>query len=61
MLYHLIIGPTLLVLLMLGWWAFQEWVRRETPNLKPDCDVLESRFLDCHGCHHSKQCQLHPH
>ena len=57
MLYHLAIGIGLMVVLMLLWLGVQHLVRKNSPELPPDCDVLEGK-IGCHGCALEDKCQL---
>ncbi len=56
MLHDLIIAVGGIILLMAGWILFQNWVRKNSPELPPDCDVLEGRF-GCSTCALADHCQ----
>ena len=36
-------------LLMTGWYVVQGWVRRHSPEIGEDCDILEGRW-GCGDC-----------
>ncbi|MCC6487923.1 MAG: hypothetical protein IT364_10525 [Candidatus Hydrogenedentes bacterium] len=47
-----------LVVIMLLWLAVQVFVRRQTPEANPDCDLLRGVIHDCGGCGHSASCAM---
>ncbi len=49
MLSQLAIAITGLGLLMTGWYVVQGWVRRHSPEIGDDCDILEGRW-GCGDC-----------
>lgn len=55
MLYHLLLTPLLLGLLLAAWIGFQGWVRRMSPGLRADADVLRGRF-SCGTCIEFESC-----
>ena len=55
MLLQLLLTMAVLGALMGGWLGLQAWVRRGSPELTPDCDVLHGRW-GCHGCSLSSAC-----
>ena len=55
MLYHLLITPLLLGILIAAWLGFQAWVRKRSPGMRPDADVLQGRF-SCGTCFEFESC-----
>lgn len=55
MLIQLAITVLVLFIIMGGWLALQAWVRRISPGLPDDCDVLRGRW-GCHGCSPTGRC-----
>jgi hypothetical protein len=58
MLYHLVITIVLLGLLLAAWVGFQAWVRRLTPGMSEDADVLRGRFGSCGVCLGFEACKI---
>ncbi len=48
MIYHFLITTVVIFILMVVWFAIQNWARKEE-GLPEDCDVLENR-IGCHAC-----------
>ncbi len=57
MLYHLLITPLLVGLLLVGWIGFQAFVRKRTPGMGHDADVLRGRF-SCGTCVGFEACHV---
>jgi len=57
MLYHLVITTLLVALLMGGWIGLQSWVRRRSPWMSHDTDVLQGRF-SCGTCIGFEDCHI---
>jgi hypothetical protein len=57
MLYHLLITPLLVGLLLACWIGFQAFVRRRSPGLGHDADVLQGRF-SCGTCIGFEDCHV---
>ncbi len=55
MLYHILITPLLLGLIIAAWLGFQSWVRKRSPGMRPDADVLRGRF-SCGTCFEFESC-----
>jgi hypothetical protein len=56
MLLQLAITLGVLTLLMGGWFAVQSVIRRQTPGMAPDDDVLIGRW-GCGGCIRKGRCE----
>ncbi len=56
--YHLAITIVALGLLLTAWVLFQGWVRRHTPGMREDADVLRGRFGSCGACFGFEDCHL---
>lgn len=48
-----------MVFIAVVWFAVQQLVRRNSPHLPPDCDLLEGMGHDCGNCNLSETCGLH--
>ncbi len=59
LLYTFGIGIGGMVFIAVVWVGVQQWVRRNTPNVPDDCDLLEGMGHDCGSCNHSDTCGLH--
>ena len=57
MIYHLLITPLLVGLLLAGWIGFQSFVRKRSPLMTPDSDVLQGRF-SCGTCISFEECHV---
>lgn len=57
MLAHLVIATSALGLFMTGWYLLQAWVRRHSPDLPEDGDILEGKW-GCQGCLFLHRCKL---
>jgi len=57
MFYQLVIAISGIAVLLGFWIVFQNWIRKQTPELSDDCDVLEGRF-GCGDCAVSQSCVL---
>lgn len=55
MLLQLAITFLVLGAIMGGWLGLQAWIRRASPQLSGDCDVLQGRW-GCHGCSLTGRC-----
>ncbi len=58
MLYHAAVTILALGLLLSAWVAFQSWVRRATPGMREDADVLRGRFGSCGACFGFEDCRI---
>ncbi|OQY27747.1 MAG: hypothetical protein B6244_09575 [Candidatus Cloacimonetes bacterium 4572_55] len=57
MLFHLILAPIVVSLMMIGWFLVMQYVRKNSPDIPDNCDVLEMRPGGCHACSHAgKSC-----
>jgi hypothetical protein len=57
MIYQLVITILLMGLLLTAWIGFQSWVRRQSPWMRPDTDVLQGRF-SCGTCISFEECHI---
>lgn len=55
MLYHLFVAFGALAVFMAGWWLVQLLVRKSTPGVAEECDILEDK-MGCHGCAKGDSC-----
>ena len=58
MLYHFIVTPLVIGVLLTAWVLFQNWFRSYSPEMPPDCDVLRGRFGSCGACFNFEACHL---
>ena len=56
--YHTAVTIIALALLLTAWILFQNWVRRHTPGMRSDADVLRGRFGSCGACFGFEDCRL---
>ncbi len=49
-----------MVVIGLAWLGVQLLIRRNTPGLRPDQDVLEDRVHGCHNCPKEAECHVDP-
>ncbi len=56
MIYQLVIAVAGIGLLMAAWFLVQGWVRRHSPEVPEDGDVLEGRW-GCYGCLFAGRCR----
>lgn len=55
MLYHLLITVGAILVFMVGWWLVQLLVRRNSPGIADDCDILEDK-MSCRSCGKGDSC-----
>ena len=48
-----------MVLIAVVWYGVLQLVRRNSPHIPADCDLLEGMGHDCGSCHQSDTCGLH--
>ena len=56
--YHIAVTIVGLAVLITAWLAFQSWVRRTTPGMRNDADVLRGRFGSCGACFGFEDCRI---
>ncbi len=56
--YHIAVTIIALGLLLTVWVLFQNWIRRHTPGMRDDADVLRGRFGSCGACFDFEDCRL---
>ena len=56
--YHAVVTIFALGILITLWVLFQGWVRRHTPGMRDDADVLRGRFGSCGACFGFEDCRL---
>lgn len=58
MFYDILTACGGIMALGLFWLGVQYLVRRQTPDLPPDCDVLEHLSHGCRGCKRAGTCDM---
>lgn len=58
MVYHIAVTVLAMGLLLAGWISFQAWIRRKTPGMRGDADVLRGRFGSCGACFGFEDCRI---
>jgi hypothetical protein len=59
--FSLLTGVGGMVLIAVLWFAVQQLVRRNSPLIPADCDLLESMGHDCGNCSEAGACGIHRH
>ncbi|GMV94629.1 MAG: hypothetical protein AMXMBFR82_44070 [Candidatus Hydrogenedentota bacterium] len=59
LIYTFLTGVGGMILIAVAWFGVQSLVRRNSPHLSVDCDLLESMCHDCGSCAEAGNCGLH--
>lgn len=59
LIYTFLTGVGGMALIAVAWFGVQSLVRRNSPHLPVDCDLLESMSHDCGNCSEAGSCGLH--
>lgn len=60
-LYTVLTGVGGMVFISIAWYGVQYLVRRNTPHMPADCDLLEAMTHDCGHCAEAGTCGFHRH